>query len=183
MVFGEANIGSSNSGVGKLSNEFCTCIPIIQLHSQSATNWFLGVCQFAYLFLHQHKASCFDVKSKKISNHLSNCLMKELFITMQVFLSCLVIPWCHWLTPSSHGHMAWPQGWEHYVLDRLAQELACFPFVLVWLVLQLSKQQHPHPRNSLERKYWTLFHGNSCEFLHEHKLNLRSYCFINYWLV
>jgi hypothetical protein len=33
MAFRELNFGVNNSRTKRLSNEFCTCIPIIQFHS------------------------------------------------------------------------------------------------------------------------------------------------------
>ncbi len=38
---------------------------------------------------------CLSTESRKIGNHLSNFFMKVLFIMLQVFISCLVIPQCH----------------------------------------------------------------------------------------
>jgi len=60
-------------------------------------------------------------------------------------------------------HLAWPQSQQHYVLERLAQGLACSPSSLVWLVPWLSERQHPHLGDSFEREYWTFFHGDPCK--------------------
>jgi hypothetical protein len=95
MVFREAKLGSNNSKVGKLSSRFCTCIPIIQLHSifnlqQIDFSMFVGLHIFFYI-----TTKLIVVSMSKVGKLVAIFLMKVLFITMHVFLSCLVIPWCH----------------------------------------------------------------------------------------
>jgi hypothetical protein len=48
------------------------------------------------LFFFQHKASLgLDAEGRRVCNHFLDLIMKVLFIPLQVFLSCFVIPWCH----------------------------------------------------------------------------------------
>ncbi len=108
-------MGAGDIGARTLLNEFYTGIPIIKVHSifklWRINFWeFVGRHIFFYITTKLPFVSA-PIIREFVSCYLLNFFMKTLLIILHVFLSCLVIPWCHWSAPQFLKHLMWPQGW------------------------------------------------------------------------